>query len=98
MYRRPTVSQVQEIVRNHDKRVGMRMLYAKFDIPEEKRHLYRRLWDEFYKMMPDAYGKEQEDASENRETTEDDGDSPASTGQAIQEEQEGSEDEQEATA
>lgn len=83
---KPSPEEMAEFVRKYDKRIGMRMLYRAYNIPEGERHLYRKLWDEFWNAMPDAYEKETADASEDTETETADGDSHAPAGQAVQEE------------
>ena len=45
MYKRPTLEQFQGYVLNRHKRVGLRMIYKKFDVPDEMRPAYNRMWD-----------------------------------------------------
>ena len=85
-YVKPSPDEMAEYVKKYDKRIGLRMLYKRHSVPESERHLYRQLWDEFRAVLPDAFEKDIENASEDTETAKDDGDSPASAGQALQEE------------
>ena len=85
-YVKPSPDEMAEYVRKYDKRIGLRMLYRQYGIPEGERYLYRKLWDEFWEAIPDAYEKETADASQDTETETLDGDSPAPAGQALQEE------------
>ena len=97
-YTVPPVEVVVDMVKEYDRRIGLRMLYGKYNIPKSERDKYRELWSRFYDMLPDAFEKETVDASEERETTEDDGDSSPSTGQAVSQEPESPEDVEEKTA
>jgi hypothetical protein len=61
----PSVEKMADYVRNHEKRVGMRMIYREFGITEpEDREKMRQLWDAFHVKLPDAYGKEIESSGE----------------------------------
>lgn len=69
-YTMPTAEEIAGYVREYDKRIGLRMLYSKYEIPKSERHKYRELYNRFYDIMPDAFGKEEADASESKEATE----------------------------
>jgi hypothetical protein len=80
-----------EMVKKYDRRVGLRMLYQKHNIPEGERHKYRKLWKAFWSAIPDGFERDKYDASEDREAEENDGNSSTPTGQAVPEEQESAE-------
>ena len=93
MYAIPPIETIIEGVKKYDKRVGLRKLYQDFDIPEPERYKFRKLWNMFYDILPDAFEKElTENASEIRETEEDDGHRGASPGETLQAEPESPED------
>lgn len=63
-YTVPPVNVVVDFVKQYDRRVGLRMLYGRYNIPKNERDKYRELWSKFYDMLPDAFEKEQEDGSD----------------------------------
>ena len=85
-YTRPPMETLIDMVKKHDKRVGLRMLYEHYNIPESERYKYRKLWNTFYNLLPDAFEKEKNNASEVGETETDDGDSEAQSFQVVPEE------------
>lgn len=68
-----------EFVRTYERRSGLRKLYRDYNISEPERYLFRKAWNRFVELMPDAYEKrgnqETPNASQISETAEDDGDS-----------------------
>jgi hypothetical protein len=78
---------VIDMVKRFDRRIGLRMLYSRYDIPKDQREKYRQLWSEFWNILPDAFEKEMSDASEIGETAENDGNSGTPAGQTVPEEQ-----------
>lgn len=42
---KPGFKEFSQMVEKYNKRVGLRMLYRKFQVPEEKRQVYRSAWD-----------------------------------------------------
>jgi hypothetical protein len=86
---KPSVEEIVRLVETHDKRIGLRMLYAKYKISEGERYKYRKLWNSFHEMLPTAFEKDEEaDASEIRKTKKNDGDSGTPSGEAVQAEPE----------
>jgi hypothetical protein len=95
-YTVPSRDEIAEMVRSYDRRVGLRMLYQRHNIPESERHKYRKLWKAFWEVLPDGF--EKKDASKKRKTTEDDGNSGTPAGEAVPEEQKSAEDVKESVA
>jgi hypothetical protein len=89
-YTVPSKEEFLDYVKKYDRRIGLRMLYQKHSIPEGERYKYRKLWKAFMEIL--------DDASENRETTENDGNSGTPTGEAVQEEPESAENVKETVA
>ena len=92
---KPPMETLIDMVKKYDKRVGLRKLYQDFAIPESDRHKYRKLWNTFYDLLPDAFEKELNNASEIRETETDDGDSEALSFETVPEEPWSPEDDEE---
>jgi hypothetical protein len=63
-YTVPPLDVITDFVKRFDRRIGLRMLYSRYNIPKHERDKYRELWSKFYDMLPDAFEKEQTDASE----------------------------------
>jgi hypothetical protein len=63
-YTVPPVNVVIDFVKQYDRRVGLRMLYGRYNIPKNERDKYRELWSKFYDLLPDAFEKELEDGSD----------------------------------
>ena len=74
---KPTFQEFKEYVNRHHKRVGLRMLYKKYDVPEGERENYRRMWD---------LVETEKNASEKQSTEESYGHRAASPGETVREE------------
>ena len=72
-YRKPPLAVFIEAVKRYDKRIGLRMLYREFEVPEEIRPRFRVIWDKI--------AEEIEYASQVESTETPDGDSGARAGQ-----------------
>jgi hypothetical protein len=70
-YRVPTIEVLIDFVERYDRRIGLRMLYSRYNIPKHERDKYRELWSRFHEELPTAFEKEHTDASKNRKTEED---------------------------
>lgn len=57
-YRVPSVDVLVDYVKQYDRRVGLRMLYGRYNIPKHERDKYRELWAKFHAMLPDSFEKE----------------------------------------
>ena len=57
-YRVPSVDVLVDFVKQYDRRVGLRMLYGRYNIPKHERDKYRELWAKFHTMLPDSFEKE----------------------------------------
>jgi len=96
-YTKPPMETLIDMVKKYDKRVGLRMLYQEYEIPESERYKYRKLWNTFYDLLPDAFEKDKKDASEIGQTKEDDGDSETQSFEVVPEEPWSPEDDEEPT-
>ena len=65
-YRVPAMDVLIDFVKRYDRRVGLRMLYGRYNIPKHERDKYRDIWSKFYDMLPDAFEKGADDGSELR--------------------------------
>ena len=97
-YEKPPVEVVIDMVKRYDRRIGLRMLYKKYNIPKQERDKYRELWSRFWDLLPDAFEKEPDDAVGDREAEKNDGSGLSPTVEAVQAEPEGAEDGQKETA
>jgi hypothetical protein len=92
VYTRPRMETIIEMVKTHDKRIGLRMLYNQYSIPMSERYKYRKLWNTFYDLLPDAFEKELNHARKIRETEAIDGDGSTPAGETVPEESRRAED------
>ena len=71
-YKVPSMEVLVDFVKQYDRRVGLRMLYGRYNIPKHERDKYRELWAKFHDMLPDSFEKEpteeriEEDGSDMR--------------------------------
>lgn len=57
----PTLDELIEIVKNHDIRIGMRMIYRRFFIPHSERPKYKKLWYAIHKELQDGNDSDDSD-------------------------------------
>ncbi|MHA2350335.1 MAG: hypothetical protein ACXADL_11985 [Candidatus Thorarchaeota archaeon] len=57
-YVAPSAEVLVDFVKQYDRRVGLRMLYSRYNIPKTEREKYRLLWSKFYDILPDSFEKE----------------------------------------
>ena len=62
MSKQPTLEEIVDLIKNHDKRIGLRMLYQRFFIPHSERPKFKLLWDKLDKELKDAAEKEKKSA------------------------------------
>lgn len=74
---KPTFAEFKGYVDRYHKRVGLRMIYKKFEVPEKDKVNYRKMWDIL---------EAEKDASEEQSTEADDGNSGTPAGQVVCEE------------
>jgi hypothetical protein len=86
-YKVPPIEVMIDFVKRYDRRIGLRMLYSRYNIPKHERDKYRELWSKFWEKIPDSFEKELTDASEKREAEENDGDSSAQARETVPAEQ-----------
>ncbi|KKK48815.1 hypothetical protein LCGC14_3141330 [marine sediment metagenome] len=68
MYKRPTLEEFRSYVLNRHKRIGLRMLYNKFDVPDEMRPAYNRMWDVIENDLKGGKDAIRQDRTEKKKT------------------------------
>lgn len=82
-YVKPSLDVLIDYVKKYDVRVGLRMIYRKFGVPEGERYKYRKLWNAVWNEIPDAFGKGDENACKKSGPAPLDGDSGTLPGEAL---------------
>jgi hypothetical protein len=73
----PSFEEFKGYVEKHHKRVGLRMLYKKFDTPDSDKEKFRKMWDLL---------ETEKNASEKQSTETPDGDGGTPAGEVVCEE------------
>lgn len=56
----PTLKEFIKFVEEHDKRIGLRMLYKKYEVPQYDREKFRRAWNLIEERIDNASEKRQQ--------------------------------------
>ncbi len=78
-----------EAVKRYDKRVGLRILYREYEVPEKSRPAFRKMWDKIAQEIEYASGKQEPETN--------DGDSGTPARETVRPESGSSENEQKPT-
>lgn len=62
----PTIREFTKCVMDHDKRIGLRMLYKKFQVADYDREKYRKAWELIEERIKNA-SQEREKPKDNRQ-------------------------------
>lgn len=72
-YVKPPIEAMLKAIRKYDKRVGLRLIYKEYHIPDDKKKVLKLAWDYLEKEFPDAVAqrdKQEGDLEEYLETAE----------------------------